>query len=239
MKKTLLLTLALGTTALLSACCCPCHSGKKCDLSPEGYTLSNQAYYKDGKFDDAAAKDAYFTMMKHFNYPIYPQLKTKEFWVTDFGVGDFAQVGMGGIFWMNEIYPNVPGSKYEGTGFLGHEIYLLPGQMIVEHAHMATKKAPAKREGWLVRHGSCYSFSIQDGKNPIKNMPEFLAKSQVEKNFITCNTFKELKEGDVDILNKEGYKHFLIAGPEGAIITETGNFHDNDGLRFTNDKASL
>ncbi len=207
---------------------------ESCCGSCTKYNFTNADFYKEGKFDADLAKKAYKNMMKHFGVEVYGTLGTDEFWVTDFSLGDFANVGMGGIFWSNEQYPNVPGSKFEGTGFLGHEIYLLPGQMIVEHGHVETKKYPAKRESWLVRNGSCYSFSVQDDKEAFKTFPAFLPKSQVDSGFITCNSFKELKAGDRDVLNKEGYKHFLIAGPEGAIVTEFGNFHDNDGLRFTN-----
>ena len=38
----------------------------------------------------------------------------------------------------------------------------------------------------------------------------------------------------MDALNRETAKHFMLAGPEGAIVTEYATFHDNDGLRFTN-----
>jgi len=44
-------------------------------------------------------------------------------WILDFGLNDFARVGMAGIF----------GSIARTTTTLVHEIYLLPGQMIPEH----------------------------------------------------------------------------------------------------------
>jgi hypothetical protein len=31
----------------------------------------------------------------------------------------------------------------------------------------------------------------------------------------------------------------MVAGPEGALVTEYGTFHDMDGLRFSNPKAKL
>ena len=69
-------------------------------------------------------------------------------WVTDFGLGDFENVGMGGIFWIND-----PEYKY-----FAHAIYLLPGQMIPEHAHVKTD-FPAKHESWMVEKGWVYNFS--------------------------------------------------------------------------------
>jgi hypothetical protein len=35
-------------------------------------------------------------------------------------------------------------------------------------------------------------------------------------------------------LNRPGAKHFLIAGPQGAIATEFATYHADAGLRFTN-----
>jgi len=54
---------------------------------------------------------------------------------------------MGGIFWVNDK---------EGAYF-GHEIYLLPNQMLVEHWHVKTE-TPAKMEAWHLRHGTVYLF---------------------------------------------------------------------------------
>jgi hypothetical protein len=35
-------------------------------------------------------------------------------------------------------------------------------------------------------------------------------------------------------LNKIRAKHFMIAGPEGTIVSEYACYHSGDGLRFTN-----
>ena len=40
-------------------------------------------------------------------------------------------------------------------------------------------------------------------------------------------------------LNRLTAWHFMVAGPEGALVTEYGTFHDMDGLRFSNPKATL
>ena len=45
--------------------------------------------------------------------------------------------------------------------------------------------------------------------------------------------------GDVLRLKELGTFHFMMAGPEGAIVDEWACFHDNAGLRFTNTKAAL
>ena len=47
------------------------------------------------------------------------------------------------------------------------------------------------------------------------------------------------KVGEVLPLKKIETFHFLMAGPEGAIVDEWATYHDNGGLRFTNTKAAL
>ncbi len=48
-----------------------------------------------------------------------------------------------------------------------------------------------------------------------------------------------MNTGDLSALKESESRHFLMAGEQGAIVTEYGTYHDNDGLRFTNPAASL
>ncbi len=178
----------------------------------------NADFYQDGKFQVEKAKKAYFDMMDAFGYPVPESLRT-NMWATDFGLGDFVNVGMAGIFWVN----------FQETGYFAHEIYLLPHQMIVEHGHEATAKGKAKMESWHVRHGNI--FTIGEEGNPI---PANVTLPKSQEKFITVSKCKELKEGEMGTLNRVGAKHFMIGGDGGAIVSEYGSFHDNDGLRFTN-----
>lgn len=182
---------------------------------------TNADFYKDGKFDQAVAMEAMKDMFDFYGVP-FTDLMAKDMWVTDFGLGDFENVGMGGIFWIND-------SEYK---YFAHAIYLLPGQMIPEHAHVKTD-FPAKHESWLVEKGWVYNFSeigdetpdapaIPAGHGPIKS-----------KNFVVQ------KVGDVLRLKELETFHFMMAGPEGAIVDEWACYHDNAGLRFTNTKAAL
>ena len=186
-------------------------------------TMTNKDFYNNGEFDGAKGKQAYFDMMKRFGYPIMESFKGERLWAIDFGLGDFTNAGMGGVFWINE--------NHEKGGYLGHEIFLLPGQMIVEHAHVNWKTCPPKRESWLIRHGSVYSFSVQDKP---KGFPKGVEVPKSQKEFLTCNSAILVPEGGVDTLNKGEAKHFIMAGPEGAIVTEFATFHDNEALRFSN-----
>lgn len=184
--------------------------------------FTNADFYKDGKFQQNVAMEAMKDMFKFYNVP-FTKLMEKDMWVTDFGLGDFENVGMGGIFWVND-----PEYKY-----FAHAIYLLPGQMIPEHAHVATPGFPAKHESWMVEHGWVYNFSEIGDETP--NAPAISATHGPikSKNFVIQNV------GDVLRLKKLGSFHFMMAGPEGAIVDEWACYHDNAGLRFTNQKAAL
>ena len=182
----------------------------------------NADFYKDGKFDADAAKKAYIGMMEKYGYDMHLEHAKKwatDFWVTDFGLGDFVNVGMGGVFWVN----------LQEHNYFAHEIYLLPGQMIVEHSHVKTAKANPKMESWHPRHGSVYCFGETGGDIPIGVV---LPKSQEQ--FITVRKCTEVPTGDILTLNRVTAKHFMMGGPTGAIVSEYASFHDNDGLRFTN-----
>jgi len=114
--------------------------------------------------------------------------------------------------------------------YFGHEIYLLPGQMIVEHKHVATE-FPAKFESWQVRHGWAYNYSIGD---TTPNAPVLPAS---QKDHITISHFQKQMVDEVIHLAELESPHFLFAGDNGAIITEFATYHDGAGLRFTNPKV--
>ena len=189
---------------------------------------TNKDFYTDGKFDAAKGKQAYLDMMTRFGYPIPESFKGDLLWASDFACSDFVNAGMGGVFWANH--------NHEGGGYLGHEIFLLPGQMIVEHAHVVCDTCPPKRESWLVRNGSIYSFSVQDEP---KGFPKGVEIPASQKDTATANSAILVNPGEVDTLNKDEAKHFIMAGPEGAIVSEFATFHDNDALRFSNPNVKL
>ncbi len=196
--------------------------------TPSGSTLTsgkvnlpkykNEDFYVNGKFQVEKAKQVYFDMMTAHGYPI-PEFLRTNMWATDFGLGDFTRVGMAGIFWVN----------FQEQGYFAHEIFLLPGQMIVEHGHEATDKGKPKMESWHVRHGSIYTFGEEGGPIPAGVT---LPKSQEQ--FITVRKCYEMQPGEIRTLNRVTAKHFMMGGPQGAIVSEYATFHDGDGLRFTN-----
>jgi len=182
----------------------------------------NADFYVDGKFQEAAAKKAYFDMMASYGYDLHIEHEKKwatPFWVTDFGLGDFVNVGMGGVFWVNS----------QDANYFAHEIFLLPGQMIVEHGHNETDKGKAKMESWHARYGSIYCMGETGGE-----LPAGVALPKSQEKFITVRKCTEVKAGDMLTLNRLTAKHFMLGGAAGAIVSEYASFHDNAGLVFTN-----
>ncbi len=200
-----------------AAPCCP--GGKKM----KAYK-SKDFYTPDGKFDVEKAKKAYYELMKFYNYPIPPRLHTDDFWTLDFGLGNFMEAGMAGIFWINNIEHN----------YFGHEIYLLPGQMIPEHRHMKTDKTAAKLEGWHVRHGWVYIYG--EG-TPTPGVEERIP--EMHKKCAKARTEKILKPGETACLGGPTQWHWMRAGPEGAIVSEYATAHDMAGMDFSHPKCKL
>ena len=182
----------------------------------------NADFYQDGKFQPDAAKKAYLDMMDRHGYNLHIEYAKKwftDFWVTDFGLGDFVNVGMGGVFWVN----------FKEFNYFAHEIFLLPGQMIVEHGHIETDQGKAKMESWHPRHGKIYCMGETGGDVP----PEVVLPKSQEK-FITAKKCTVVSAGDILTLNRLTAKHFMMGGPEGAIVSEYASFQDNAGLSFSN-----
>lgn len=194
-------------------------------MNPKKITLpkyQNADFYKEGVFQQDAAKKAYLGLMAAHGYDLHLENEKKwasPFWVTDFGLGDFVNVGMGGVFWINS----------EEFNYFAHEIFLLPGQMIVEHSHEATAKAKPKMESWHPRHGTIYCMGETGG-----DLPAGVVLPKSQEKFITVKKCTAVAGGDMLTLNRVTAKHFMMGGPAGAVVSEYASFHDNDGLRFTN-----
>ncbi|MBQ3387775.1 MAG: hypothetical protein IJG60_01015 [Thermoguttaceae bacterium] len=191
---------------------------------------TNADYYKNGVFQKDVAYRAFYEMFEDYGYTLADKLRTfknGEFWVVDFGLGDFENVGMGGIIWYNDIT----------NGYFGHDIYLLPHQMIAEHYHLPAEGVQAKHETWLVRDGSIFNFG--KGGELTDEVRAILPKSQLDAGAITCFNFEELHVGDLRSLTALEDRHFMMAGEKGAIVTEFGSYHSMDGLRFSNTNAAL
>jgi len=184
--------------------------------------FSNAQFYDaKGTFLPEKAKDAYIALMKFHGYPVFPGLREKLA-VTDFGAGKFRDCGLGCIMHKNN----------EQDRYMLMDIFLLPKQMLPEHWHVATDKNPAKLEGWLVRHGTSHIVGEGD-----PNLVEEVVIPKCHAGGTATVKHEVLTSpGEFVALNRGGAHHWQYGGPEGAIITETANVHDDDGVRLL-DKA--
>lgn len=222
-RRSLLIGTAAATAALTARFSGAAEAPPCSDAAAVKTYKSSDFYGPDGKFLVDKAREAYYDMFRRFDYPISEKLK-KEMWILDFGLQDFARVGMAGIFWLNR----------QDYNYFGHEIYLLPGQMIPEHCHQATAKGAAKMESWQPRRGMIYTFG--EGE-PTPELLDKIPASQRE--IVKSRHCQPLGIDELADLNRLTAWHFMVAGPEGALVTEYGTFHDMDGLRFSNPKAKL
>jgi D-lyxose ketol-isomerase len=189
-------------------------------------TLDNAAFYDaQGKFQPEAAKEAYLRFLEAARYPIAERLR-KEMFVSDFALGRFTEVGLGCMAWVNNQKDN----------YTSLDIFLLPGQMIPEHWHVALpdEKVPVKMESWHVRWGSTYTYG--EGEPAAKlavKVPD------CEEKYVTVRHEKALKLGEVTGLTRPEEKHWQQAGPAGAIITETSTFHSGAAVRFSDPRIKF
>jgi len=182
-------------------------------------TFSNSQFYDaQGKFKEEAAKKAYFRLMEVAGYPISDRVR-KDLWVTDFGLGHFVEIGLGGVTWVNEKEGN----------YASIEIFLLPNQMIPEHWHVPLEgeNVKTKMESWVVRWGTTYTYG--EGE-PTAKIAVPIPKSQ--EKYVTVKHETRLNVGESTGVKKLGEKHWQEAGPEGAIVTEISTYHTGAAVRF-------
>jgi D-lyxose ketol-isomerase len=154
--------------------------------------------------------------MKYHGYPVFPGVKEK-LWVSDYGTGQFTTLGLAACMFKNN----------EQDRYMLMDLYLLPGQMLPEHWHEKTDKNPVKMEGWLVRHG--LSHIVGEGE-PNLDPSVVIPKCHMDGS-ATVKHAAIAKPGDFVPLNRAGAHHWQFGGPEGAILTEVANVHDDTGVR--------
>jgi len=220
MKK---LALMFGLLAL-AGCSCPMRS-LCCPGTAKPSIKFDNSYFYDakGKFQEDKAKDAVIALMKYHGYPIYKETREK-LWVSDYGLGRYAEAGLAARIWVNN----------EKDQYMMLDIYLLPGQMLPEHWHEKPDNLPQKMEGWLVRYG--LSHIVGEGE---PNLGPGVVVPKVHMGG-EATTKHEVAAGPGDFvpLGKVGSRHWQLAGPEGAIITEVANVHTGSAVRHADQKAN-
>ncbi|MDR0522148.1 MAG: hypothetical protein LBH00_09895 [Planctomycetaceae bacterium] len=187
----------------------------------------NNHYYKNGKFNEDAAKDAVLELCAFHGYPVFPKFR-EQLWVSDYGLGKFTEVGLAAIMFAN---------KLDGDGnYMLQELFMLPNQMLPEHWHVkpdnAAKGGPQKDEGWFVRWGR--SYVIGEGE---ANLPAEV-KVPASHGEVTVKHCTVADPGTFVPLSSRGSHHWQIAGKEGVILTEVANYHDNASVRHQNKTAN-
>lgn len=212
-------------------------------------------FYKGTAFDPEAAKKAYFELMEEFGYPVPDTFKGDDFWVCDFLQGDFAHLGMGGVFFVNDKgkYGTKGGAKYDGEfkdedfGYLGHDIFLLPGQVLPEHFHIGGPEGYGpKMESWLVRYGEVEFFGeykragdeVLIAEMPEAERPWGAGEDWFKSKYIAKRT---AKSGRIYTLEDPESCHGQRAGAKGAIVSEFATYHNHvaftkPGMEFDNTK---
>jgi D-lyxose ketol-isomerase len=251
------LFLSLSTALWMSGCAAPKSYTGLAPFSSVPHLTSPAFYKADGSLDQAVAKEAYFDMMRAYHYPIPAILKTDTLWVADFVQGDFAKLGMAGIFWKNVegTYGAVGAKAYKGTfkdqkyGYLGHEIFLLPGQVLPEHNHLTDgdgKGFGPKMETWHIRHGSVEFFGEykgEAGETLISDMPASERPWGYGQPWFKSKYVKKLEAGGIYSLNDPESFHFMRAGKDGAIVAEYATYHNDvkfskPDMQFGNSEAA-
>lgn len=222
-RRNILKTAGIAGAGLAMAGCAA--MGGKCGCRKRKLQFDNAWFYdKDGKFIVERGKDAYIALMKYHGYPVFDNAREK-LWVSDYGIGEFTRLGLGANMFVDQEEKNY------GERYMLMDLYLLPNQMLPEHYHLKTDKALPKRESWMIRHG--LSYVIGEGE-PTLGIKEMMPESQ--RASATVFHAQKTGPGQLAQLNRATAKHSQIAGPEGCIMTEVANFHDNDGVRHTNPK---
>ena len=219
-------------------------------------TGTAKEFYDGGTFDPKKAIKAYLELMERFGYPISDALRTDQLWVCDFLQADFAKIGMGGIFWVNATgtYGKAGEAKYKGDfkdqkfGYLGHEIFLLPGQALPEHNHLGgPEEIGPKMESWHVRYGEVEYFGEYKGAGdemlisdmPEKDRPWGYGEDWFKSKYVAKRT---AQSGQLYSLEDPESWHFQRAGAEGAIVSEYATYHNpvqfcKPGMEFDSTKA--
>jgi len=215
-RRTALKTAGVAAAAISTAGCASAQksAGKKPQIN-----YDNAHFYDaQGNFKMEAAQDALIALIEYHGYPVFPGIREK-LWISDYGVGQYAKLGLGAMMIVNN----------EEDRYMMLDIYLLPNQMLPEHYHLPTDKNLAKMEGWLCRHGLSYVYGPGE---PTKNIKAIIPKCHLNG---TATVMHEviLKPGEFTPLTKVEAPHWQFAGPEGAILTEVANVHDNAGVRHT------
>jgi D-lyxose ketol-isomerase len=122
--------------------------------------------------------------------------------ITDFGLGDFSNIGLGIIIYVNT------------DKVCAKELAIAPYQVCPQHRHPEVEGKTGKEETFRCRWGEVYLYV--EGKQS-KNIKAVIPDKYLDR----FNVFKEiiLKPGEQYTLPPNTW-HWFQGGPEGAILSE-------------------
>ncbi len=214
-------TVLTSTAAAAGLTVAGCSSKPQPGVQKPQIKFDNAHFYDaDGNFNKEAAKDACIALMNYHGYPVFDGMKDQLI-VSDYGAGQYADIGVAAFFFVNNTEHR----------YMMLDIYLLPGQMLPEHYHVATEQNPAKLEGWVTRHGLAYIYTAGEPTADIK------AKIPQRHLNGTATVMHEtpLAPGNFVGIKQPEERHWQYAGAEGAIVTEIATVHDGNGIRHTDE----
>ncbi len=138
----------------------------------------------------------------------------KKMEITDFGLEDFFNIGLGVIIYINT------------NKVCAKELAMTPFQICPQHKHPDISNSPGKEETFRCRWGEVY-LCVEGKKTG--NGKVIIPKNYPEK----FDVFHEivLKPGDQYTLSP-GIWHWFQSGPQGAVLSEFSTHSHDDGDIF-------
>jgi D-lyxose ketol-isomerase len=139
----------------------------------------------------------------------------EEVEIADFGLGSFAQTGLGVLVYVNT------------DRVCAKELAMLPGQTCPEHRHPSVKGRPGKEETFRCRSGMVYLYV----PGPASSSPGARPPKGREK---TYTVFHEIRLRPAEQYTlKPDTLHWFQAGPEGAVVSEFSTTSTDEADIFT------
>ncbi len=207
----------LGLAAAAATCATAGAAPANDDRPPPKFDNA-EFYDAAGEFQVDRAKSAILRLCDYHKYPVFPDLAA-NLWVSDYGVGQFTTLGLAACIFVNNVEDR----------YMMMDLFILPGQMLPEHWHVAADGNPTKMEGWLVRWGLSHIVGIGEpnlGSDVVVPKCHWGGKVTVAHEVVA-------KPGMFVPLAKAESRHWQFGGPEGAIVTEVANVHTGAGVRHT------
>ena len=151
--------------------------------------------------DEKLIRDKIIGIYRRSSIYIKPE-EFKKMEITDFGLGDFLNIGLGVIIYVNT------------DRVCAKELAMMPFQICPQHRHPEISGSPGKEETFRCSWGEVY-INIEGKKT--SNGKSLIPKKYREK----FNVFHEivLKQGDQYTLSPDTW-HWFQSGSEGAVLSE-------------------